>query len=138
MRFNSRAPHKPVGERRASARPREASHVTRRTGPTPPESAPGQHGASRAERVTHILFVCDDTADAQPCLCALAEAHFDVEADVVTGIADYLGRLHAVAYDVVVSCRSIDDDVPRRAWSCSRRRRRTSRSSCLPLRRGPE
>jgi diguanylate cyclase (GGDEF)-like protein/PAS domain S-box-containing protein len=61
------------------------------------------------------LFVCDDIADAQPCLCALAEAHFDVAADVVTDIADYLGRLHAVAYDVVVSCRSIDDDVPRRA-----------------------
>jgi diguanylate cyclase (GGDEF)-like protein/PAS domain S-box-containing protein len=79
-----------------------------------PQASKGR-SAARAERVTHILFVCDDTADAQPCLCALAEAHFDVEADVVTGIADYLGRLHAVAYDVVVSCRSIDDDVPRRA-----------------------
>ncbi len=71
--------------------------------------------ATRADRVTHILFLCDDTADAQPCLCALAEARFDVAADVVTDIVGYLERLHAVAYDVVVSCRSMDDDVPRRA-----------------------
>ncbi len=85
-----------------------------------PQAGTGR-SATRADRVTHILFVCDDTADAQPCLSALAEARFDVATDVVTDIVDYLGRLHTVAYDVVVSCRPIDDGVPRRALELLRK-----------------
>lgn len=82
--------------------------------PTRPPAGRGR-SATRADRPTHILFVCDDIADAQPCLLELEKAHFNVAADVVMGVADYVARLHAVAYDVVVSCCSTDSDLPLRA-----------------------
>lgn len=81
---------------------------------TPPAPSAGR-SAARADHVTHILFVCDDPADAQPCLHELAKAHFNVVADVAYGIADYVEQLHAVAYDVIVSCCSMHTDIPLRA-----------------------
>jgi two-component system, cell cycle response regulator len=85
-----------------------------------PRASTGR-SATRAERVTYILFVCDGIADAQPCLRELAGARFDVAADVVTDVADCVERLHAVAYDVVVSCCSIGNDVPLRALDLLKR-----------------
>jgi diguanylate cyclase (GGDEF)-like protein/PAS domain S-box-containing protein len=85
-----------------------------------PKASAGR-SATRAGRVTRILFVCDDTADAQPCLRELTKAHFDIAADMVTEVADYVERLHAVAYDVVVCCCSIDEDLPLRALELLRK-----------------
>lgn len=79
----------------------------------PPASA--GRSATRADRVTHILVVCDDMADAQSCLQELGKAHFDIAADVTKDVAEYVERLHSVAYDVVVSCGSMDSDTPLRA-----------------------
>lgn len=85
-----------------------------------PQAGTGR-SATRADRPTHILFVCDDVADVQPCLRRLEGTHFDVAADVVTNVADYAERLHAVAYDVVVSCGSIDTGGPRRTLDLLRK-----------------
>ena len=59
--------------------------------------------------------MCDDPADARPCLQELSRAHFNVAADVATEIADFVQRLHALTYDVVVCCCCTDTDVPQRA-----------------------
>ena len=74
----------------------------------------GGRNATRADHVTNVLFVCDEPADAQPCLAELARAHFDVSADFALDVAGYVERLPA-AFDVVVSCGSTDTDTPLRA-----------------------
>jgi diguanylate cyclase (GGDEF)-like protein/PAS domain S-box-containing protein len=79
-----------------------------------PEAHQGLRGLGQRSLPTHrrrmirALIVDDILADVELCLQELKRAQFAISADVVKTRADFIERLHAGSYDVVLAASSVD------------------------------